>query len=159
MPPVRGTGRSCSERSLGRSSAKPAKRPASRRAAMNATMNDETADPASIGAILTAQIPLRRGAQALFSREGRFPAQRAANRRIVDFERAGQLVRKQCRRKTEQPFRPPERRGDFGTKLRRGYSRSVGNQERALRLQAGEHGGGEVADVYQASSIVDRRQG
>ena len=50
MPPVRGTGRSCSERSFGWSSAKRPKRESSTRAARNATTNERTAAPANIAA-------------------------------------------------------------------------------------------------------------
>src|SRR5262245_58553729 len=121
MPPVRGTGRSCSERAFGRSSANAPKRDSSTRTATNATTNDRAPDTAGIAGILASAVPLRRGAQSLLEGERRTPAELTPDRASVGLERPGELLQRQpARRERQQPCRPPERDADRAAKRRRG---------------------------------------
>ncbi len=86
MPPVRGTGCACSERSFGVSSA--SRRPAgvsSRRATSTAARNAASGASASMARILAAlrAVPLRREAQAFLQTERRPPAELGADGAIV----------------------------------------------------------------------------
>src|SRR6267142_5039035 len=157
-PPVRGTGRSCSERSFGWSSAMRANWASSRRSAANVTAKEMSVSAPSIGAILAGAVPRRRGVQALLARKRRAPAQPLAHRTIVYRKRAGELAGKQRRRKAQEPCRPPERLAELAAKLRRRNRVAVRDQIGTLSTEATQDGIDEVADVEQAAPVVDRRE-
>ena len=129
IPPVRGTGRSCSERSFGSSSANWPKREQDphRQERNNERQNRQTRQHLSDSSDCDTTAPWR--ADLPPSRTGP-PAELIPDRRIVHLERAGEpFDRQQGRRKRKQACRPAERMTDGPAKLRRRQRLAVGDVE------------------------------
>src|SRR5947207_2119033 len=159
IPPVRGTGRSCKERSLGVSSTRVLKRDRSRRRTTHATANDRIPSPANIPGILAAQVPIRRRAQVLLERDLRVPAQLTANEAVVCLERGSNLQWKPSSRKWKQSRGAAKRPAYLATKLRGGKRWPVRDEKCSGRvaLAAAENRVGEIGYKNKATAVRYRR--
>src|SRR5260221_6082074 len=182
MPPVRGTGCSCSERSFGRSSAKRAKRVSNSRTAMNASTNDTAPATPCMARILASRwfragrraVPAHRLGDAGPGSERWPPPKAFARPRGINDERvhqpphlrahAGERAAepKKRDRYADQASICAERPADFRDELRRAEIVAIGGQESLPSGNGGtgcsDHQLGEITDVDQAPAVLDRAQ-
>src|SRR5258706_579639 len=182
MPPVRGTGCACSERSLGRSSAKRAKRVSNSRTAMNASMNDTAPAAPCMARILASRwfrtgrraVPAHRLSDTVPGSEWWPPPEAFASARGINDERvhqpphfrahAGERAAEPEKRDryADQASICAERPADFRDELRRAEIVAIGGQQslpsRSRGTGCSDHQLGEITDIDQAPAVLYRAQ-